>query len=105
MSAGSVPKQVYSLTPAPRADVCVDLGRLERLVPEERLDDAQVCAAVEELGRKGVAEDMWVEPDTKPVAGARHGIDDRSLADPSPRRHKERVAGGQWPSPFKIGVD
>src|SRR6266851_1822222 len=105
MSLGRDIEQVDRLPPAPRADVRVDLGRLERLVPEERLDDAQVCAAVEELGRKGVAEDMWVEPDTKPTAGACHGIDDRSLADPSPRRHKERVAGGQWPSPFKIGVD
>ena len=57
MTAGSVPQQVYSLTLASGADVCVDLGRLERLVPEERLDDAQVCAAVEELGRKGVARE------------------------------------------------
>ena len=49
----------------------VDLGRLERLVPEERLDDAEANAAGEELGREGVAEAMRVEPDPEAPAGAR----------------------------------
>jgi hypothetical protein len=63
MSADGVTQQVDRLTSATRTDVSVDLGRLERLVPEERLDDAEVGAAVEELGREGVAEEMRVEPD------------------------------------------
>ena len=54
MSADGVTQQVYRLTSAARADVRVDLGRLERLVSEECLDDAEVGAAVEELGREGV---------------------------------------------------
>src|SRR5438552_12689140 len=86
MSAAVVTQQIYRLASASRADVCVDLGRLERLVAEERLDDAQVGAAVEELGRKGVAEDMRVKPDAKATAGARDSIDDRPLADSSPVR-------------------
>ena len=55
MSAAVLTQQIYRLTSASRTDVCVDLGRLERLVAEERLDDTQVGAAVEEFGRKGVA--------------------------------------------------
>jgi hypothetical protein len=62
--------------------VSVDLGRLDRLVPEERLDDAEVNAAVEELGREGMAEEMRVELDPETPAGARHGIDDGPFADP-----------------------
>ena len=104
MSAAVVTEQIYRLTSASRTDVCVDLGRLERLVAEERLDDTQVGTAVEEFGRKGVAEDMRVKPDAKVTAGARDSIDDGPLADSSPRGHKERVAGGQRPSPGEIDV-
>src|SRR3972149_4099528 len=94
MSAGSVTQQVDRLTSATRTDVGVDLGRLDRLVPEECLDDAEVSAAVEELGRESVAEEMGVEPDPETAAGARHGIDDGPLADPPPPGHEEGIAGG-----------
>jgi hypothetical protein len=104
MSADGVTQQVDRLTSATRTDVSVDLGRLERLVPEERLDDTEVGAAVEELGREGVAEEMRVEPDPEPAAGACHGIDDGSLADPPAPGHEERIAGAQRPSCGKIGL-
>src|SRR2546421_245721 len=71
MSAAVVTQQIYRLTPASRTDVCVDLGRLERLVAEERLDDTQVGAAVEEFGRKDVTEDMRVKPDARGARSAR----------------------------------
>src|SRR3990172_9481942 len=103
MSAGSVTQQVDRLTSATRTDVCVDLGRLDRLVPEECLDDAEVSAAVEELGRESVAEEMGGEPDPETAAGARHGIDDGPLADPPAPGHEEWIAGAQWPSRGEIG--
>ena len=104
MSAGRVTQQVDRLTPAARTDVRVDLGRLKRLVPEERLDDAEVGAAVEELGRERVAEEMRVEPDAETTAGARHGIDDGPLADPPAPGNEERIAGARRPSRGEIGL-
>lgn len=39
----------------------VDLGSAETLMPEKLLDDAQVCATVEQVRRKRVAECMWMK--------------------------------------------
>jgi hypothetical protein len=102
--AGEDTEKVHRVPLAGGTDVCVDLSRLERLVAEERLDDAEVGAAVEEFGRKGVAEEMRVEPDAEAPAGAGYGIDDRPLADPPPRGHKERIVIGQRASRSEIGL-
>jgi hypothetical protein len=58
-----------------RAHVSVDLGRLESLVAEERLNDAQFGPTVEELGREGVAEemDLAVAQELAVKARERHG--------------------------------
>ena len=51
-------------------DVGVDLGRRQVLVAEQLLDDAQVGAAVEQMGRERVAEGMRRDAQRQPGARA-----------------------------------
>src|ERR1700687_2220591 len=103
MSLGRDTQQVHRFTPPNGADVGVDLGGLERLVPEQRLDDAEVGVAVEELGCKCVAKEMRVEAEAEPSAGARYRIDDGPRADAASPGDKERIARPEWVPRGQIG--
>ena len=43
-------------------DVGVDLGRADVGMAEQGLDDAQIGAALQQMGREGVADDMRRHP-------------------------------------------
>src|SRR5438132_13407211 len=49
------------LSPPPIGYVGVQLGRREIGVPEHLLHGAQVCAALEQVRGKGVAQQVWVD--------------------------------------------
>ena len=56
--------------PACRRDMGVDLGRREALVAEQLLDDPQVGAAVEQVGREAVAEGVRRDAERQTGPGA-----------------------------------
>src|SRR5688572_18167887 len=75
-------RAVIDAPKAARVDVAVDLGRREGRVPEELLDDAEVGAALEEMGRERVPE---------PVRVAEEAADGARVEASSPDREEDRV--------------
>src|SRR5882672_1831863 len=61
--------------------------------------------AVEELGCKGVAEEMRVEAEAETSAGARHRINDGPLADAAAPGDKERIARPECVPRGQVGVE
>ena len=83
----------------PRIDVAVDLGRRERRVPEQLLDRAQVGAALEQVGRVGVAQPVGVAHQAAQGGGV-----ERAPADREEQR-VVRAARERRPRVAEIGRD
>src|SRR6266478_1072444 len=89
------PQQLDGLPPPLRAHVGVDLGGGQRLVPEQRLDHAQIRAAVQQLGGEGVAEQVRVQAAADAAAHALAEEHDHLLGDAPPPAHEEGMPGGE----------
>ena len=53
---------VHQLDEPPRIDMGVDLGGRDIGVAEQHLNGAKIRAALQQMGREGVAKDMRADP-------------------------------------------